>query len=109
MTEAALEQLDLHGAVVFMVNCYAGGGLLAALQVAQPKAIIGGFGENLGGVERLAGADLLGLWVRRGLAAGLTAEAALLLAKARLSIGAQTDSVKDALQFELLYERNPHG
>lgn len=106
VTDLELRALDVTRAVVFMVNCYAGGGMLDALKAMQPRAIVGGFGENEGGRNLLTGADLLGLWFRRALGLGLTPLAALTMAKARLTIGAQTDSVKDALQFEVLYERN---
>lgn len=94
--------LDLHRAVVYMVNCYAGGGMLDALRLTGPRAIIGGNGENLGALNALAGADLLGQWVRRALSAGFSPRAALGVAKLRLRAGAKTASVKDALAFEVL-------
>jgi hypothetical protein len=97
-----LMKLDLQRAVVFMVNCYAGGGLLDVLKAMKPRAIIGGYGENRGGVEQMAGADVLGLWVRRGLEMGMSAPQALLMGKARLTLMPRTVSVKDALQFEVL-------
>lgn len=103
MNEDALQQLKLSGCVLYLVNCYAGGGLLEALKARQPRAIVGGYGENLGGVNKMGGADLLGLWFRRSLALGLPVRTALDAAKARLMIGAQTASIKDALRFEVLY------
>lgn len=98
-----LRALDLRQAVVFMVNCYAGGGLLDVLKAQQPRAIIGGHGENRGGVEKMAGADVLGMWVRFGLEHGLDARRSLMVAKARLALMPRTPSVQDALQFEVLY------
>jgi hypothetical protein len=106
LTAAQLRALDLTRATVYLVNCYAGGGLLDVLKELKPRAIIGGFGENLGGLERLAGADLLGLWFRRWLALGLTPAASLKAAKTRLRLSAQMPSVQDALHFEVLYERD---
>lgn len=97
-----LRDFDLSRGVVFMVNCYAGGGMLAALRATHPRAIIGGDGENLGALDRLAGADLLGLWVRRALTLGLPPRAALGVAKQRLRLGPQTASVRDALEFKIL-------
>lgn len=102
LSAPTLRHFDLRPAAVFMVNCYAGGGMLAALKATHPRAIIGGEGENLGGLSKLAGADLLGLWVRRGLEMGLSPDKALKLAKARLSVGVRTASVRDALEFKML-------
>jgi len=94
--------LDLRRAVIFMVNCYSGGGMLEALRARGPRAIIGGEGENLGALAGLAGADLLGQWVRRALQLGAGPAAALAIAKARLAAGARTPSVRDALAFKVL-------
>ena len=102
LTAADLAGLDLSRAVVYMVNCYAGGGMLDALRACKPRAIIGGEGENLGALRGLAGADLLGQWVRRALAVGLSPRAALGVAKLRLQAGAKTASAKDALDFRVL-------
>jgi hypothetical protein len=85
-----------------MLNCYQGGGMLDALKETKPKAIVGGGGENLGGRGRAVGTDILAMWFRRWRSIGLTVEAALKLAKFRLAIGAQTASVKDAQQFEVI-------
>jgi hypothetical protein len=98
-----LRRMDFRRGIVFMVNCYAGGAMLDALEATQPRAIVGGYGENLGGQDRLAGADMLGLWFRRGLQWRLGYRAALALGKARLRFMPRTPSVKDALQFEVLY------
>ncbi len=103
LDEATVMRLDLRGKIVFMVNCFAGGAMLVPLSRRGPRAIVGGFGENLGGVSRLAGADLLGLWFRRALNLGFSIPLALSSAKTRLMVGAQTASVKDALGFEILY------
>jgi len=102
LSARTLRALDLRRAVVYMVNCYAGGGMLEALRAAHPRAIVGGEGENLGGVSELAGADLLGLWFRRGLGLGLPPARALGMAKLRLRVSAQTASIKDALAFKQL-------
>lgn len=105
LTADQLRALDLAQATIYLVNCYAGGGLLDVLKELNPRAVIGGFGQNLGGLERLAGADLLGLWFRRWLNVGLAPALALTAAKTRLRLSAQMPSVMDALQFEVLYER----
>lgn len=105
LTAAQLRALDLSQATIYLVNCYAGGGLLDVLKEMNPRAVIGGFGQNLGGLDRLAGADLLGLWFRRWLNVGLAPAAALRAAKTRLRLAVQMPSVQDALQFEVLYER----
>lgn len=97
-----LRDLQLPRAVIFMVNCYAGGGMLDALKATHPRAIVGGEGENFGGVSQVAGADLLGLWFRRSLEIGLSHQAALDAAKLRLKLAPQTASVKDALEFKIL-------
>lgn len=106
VTAEEWQVLSIGRAVVYLVNCYAGGGMLDVLKAQQPRAIVGGCGENLGALGALAGADLLGLWFRRWLQRGANPRIALRLAKARLSLGAQTASVKDALAFEVLYERS---
>ena len=97
-----VKQMNLSRVTVFMVNCYAGGAMLEALRFAGAWAIVGGRGENLGGVKLLGGADVLGLWCRRGMQIGLGARPALALAKARLRLMPQTKSVKDARAFDIL-------
>lgn len=104
LTQAHLARCNLRAAVVFMINCHAGGSMLDALKAARPRAIIGGQGENFGAQTLLAGADTLALWFRRGVQLGLNHRSALRLAQTRLRLGAQTRSVKDALRFEVLYE-----
>ena len=101
---AAVRTFDWTSKIVFMVNCYAGGGMLDVLKAMNPAAIVGGEGENLGGVASLAGADLLGLWFRRSVSIGMAPRRALQMAQTRLRVGIQTNSVKDALEFEVLYE-----
>jgi hypothetical protein len=103
LSAATVRRVALRRAVIFMVNCNAGGGVLEALKSCRPRAIIGGQGENLGALTMLAGADLLGLWLRRALQWGLPPRAALGLAKTRLRAGLQTASIRDALNFEVLY------
>lgn len=89
-----LANVDLGGAVVFAQTCYlgeTGHPMRQALLDAGASVIIAGPGENLGAnnewmreTGKLAGADLLGLWVRRGLETGLAAHKALALALARV-------------------------
>lgn len=97
-----LSQLNLINAIVFMLNCYRGGGMLAALKSTRPKLIIGGAGKNLGGKTKAVGTDILAMWFRRLLSWGVNPQIALALAKGRLRIGAQTASVQDAQNFGVI-------
>ena len=102
ITADQLNGLDLSRAVIFLMNCYQGGAVLDTLKAMKPRAIIGGAGENLGGRTKPVGTDIMALWFRRWLFVGLSPARALEMAKARLKIGAQTASVKDAQKFEVI-------
>lgn len=75
----------LDGAVVFAASCHlaeSDNPLLGALFAAGASCVIAGEGENYEGqTKRLYGAGRLGLYVRKGLAAGLPPRIALLVAK----------------------------
>lgn len=78
-------QVDLMGAVVFASNCYLPESpFLRALLNAGASAVIGGSGINYGGVGRMAGADILGLYFRTALDEGASPGLALGYAKARV-------------------------
>lgn len=98
----SLAALDLSRSVVFLVNCYGGGGMLPALKATGARLIVGGEGENFGGVSRLGGADLLAQRFVSYMRLGAPPRLALMAAKAALRLGAQTRSVKDALAFKVL-------
>lgn len=105
-----LEELDLGGAVVFSEVCFMGDEqhpMRQAFLNAGASAVIAGPGKNFGSVTtKLKGADLLGLWVRRGLKRGWTPARALRVARGRVRLAALrgSSSAKDALGFRL-FER----
>jgi hypothetical protein len=97
----------LEGAVVFVSNCWLAaddgrpGPMLQALMQARPRAIIGGGGPNYALPGRLAGTDLLALYVRVFLQLGFCVQNALSLAKFRLRIRRQDKATTDTLAFRL--------
>jgi len=102
LTVEGLHGVDLMGAVVFASNCYLPESpFLGALLGAGASAVIGGSGVNYGGVGTMAGADILGLYVRNALERGLSPSAALSWAKIRLTLKWRTAAVADTLGFEL--------
>lgn len=97
-----LERIDLMGAIVFAENCYLPESpMLAALLSAGASGVVGGSGVNYGGVGRMAGADVLGLYFRNALELGASANIALRFAKARLRFRWPTLAVRDTLEFQL--------
>ena len=101
-----LAEVDLGGAVVFAENCFLGDRehpMRDALLAAGASAVIAGAGLNYGSTGKgLKGADLLGLWVRRGLQVGLSAALALSAAKVRLRLAAlRSAAARDALEFQM--------
>lgn len=103
LSAAQLEQADLSGAVVFVANCFLPESpMLEVLLKAGAGVVVGGGGKNFSRSGRVGGADLLGLWFRRGLAWGLRPEMALWLARMRLrTIRHKDHPIEDALKFEL--------
>jgi hypothetical protein len=98
-----LSQADLRGAVVFVSNCWlydnrqgldVPGPMMIALARANARAVIGGAGINYARNNRIAGSDLLGLYVRTFLKLGLGAWRAFTLAQVRLAL-ARHDKVND--------------
>ena len=75
--------------------------MLKALLQAGASAVVGGSGVNYGGTHTMAGADVLGLYFRYGLQAGLTAQDALYVAKLRLRLQWPTLATRDTLDFQL--------
>jgi hypothetical protein len=67
--------------------------------------VIGGPGLNYAGRETVLGAGLLGMWLRRGLQAGLDAARALAVARARVRLtaimGTNRMAARDALGFRM--------
>ncbi len=88
--------------VVFASTCYFPQTPFLKVFLSAGAVVIAGEGQNFTPPHELAGASLLGLWVRRGLAWGLSPERALQLAKLRVCM--QTTNrvaARDALQFKV--------
>ena len=83
-----LGAVNLGWAVVVATSCHASkdAPMVRALLDAGASCVIGGDGSNFSGRHAVTGAGLLTLWVRRGLKRGLSADAALNLAKTRLAL-----------------------
>lgn len=102
-----LEGLDLGNAVVFSEACFMGDRqhpMRQAFLDAGASVVLAGPGKNYGATSAdLKGADLLGLWFRRGLERGWRPGRALKLARARVRLAAWrgSKSARDALGFEL--------
>lgn len=94
-------QGDWRGVVVFAATCYLPDTPFLAAFTQAGAVVIAGRGENYTPVHQLAGASLLGLWVRRALAWGARPDLALALAKWRVR-AALTNwaAARDALEFE---------
>jgi hypothetical protein len=85
LSAAQIQAADLAGVGVFVASCHLPESpMLPALLVAGAAWVIGGAGVNWSSRRRLAGADLLGLWVRRAVGWGWEPERALRLAKLRV-------------------------
>jgi hypothetical protein len=102
-----IRSVNLSGAVVFATNCYLGDDhspMLTALLEAGAAAVVAGGGRNWLPRSGLAyGAGLLGLWVRRMLAAGHSPERALEIAKVRVQLTGflNREATVDTLAFRL--------
>ncbi len=105
-----VREARMDGAVVFVANCYLPDSpMLAALLSNGARAVIGGAGQNYARSNTVDGADLLGLWVRRGLQFGLSVEKALQLGKSRMGFKAKkSQSRTDTLAFKLWMPKK-HG
>ena len=106
VTAMSAEQITharLNGAAVFVANCFfAGGPMMQALRMAGAGPIIGGAGTNYAAETALAGADILGFWVRfLYQRLRLPLDKAFRLGMWRLSKGARTAANLDTLEFEL--------
>jgi hypothetical protein len=106
-----VRELDLHGAVIFAVNCYLGDDdspMLDALLDAGATYVIGGAGRNWAGRRTVMGAARLGKLFRHALAAGIPVLRGLAVAKSVLGVGkllpgAAAAAVVDALDFKAFY------
>lgn len=98
-----LEGVNLGAAAVFVESCYLGDPvhpMRAALLKAGASVVVAGPGRNYIRRDRVIGADLLGLWFRRGLGRGLSVDKALRLAKWRVWVSAMVSpAARDALEF----------
>lgn len=85
MSTEAFLHLDLSQTVVFVASChFTAGPFLPAIRDCTPRAIIAGAGENYTRGESLVGANLLGYFLTRALAAHLPPRLALATARYRL-------------------------
>lgn len=122
-TAVSAEQIqaaNLHGAVVFVANCYllpppeerlAGRTtpMLDALQAAGARAIIGGDGQNYARANTIDGADALGIFIRVWLERGFTPPNAFRYAKRLLRfVSAARPAIQDALRFDF-YTGDDHA
>jgi len=98
LTAEQVERADLGGAVVFATSCYLEDGtpMLTAFLAAGARCVIGGGGPNYGGRRSALGAQLLGLWLRRGMQWGLGVERALDVARRRLALAAMVAALRRA-------------
>ena len=109
LTAEQVERAALGGAVVFATSCYQedGSPMLRAFLAAGARCVIGGGGPNYGGRRSALGAQLLGLWLRRGIQWGLSAERALDVARRRLAMAARVGRYRaaaaDALGFRVYW------
>jgi hypothetical protein len=113
LTAKDVTRLPLHNGVVFLGTCYGleNNEMVDALFKAGARAIIGGSGENYGGIAGYSAADVLGRVLRHFLALGMPVSRSLMLAKVAAAIagwlGAQGRA--DALDYELLQHKNQSG
>ncbi|RPI64650.1 MAG: hypothetical protein EHM48_00420 [Planctomycetaceae bacterium] len=92
----------MSGAVVFVANCFLPESpMLWALLKAGARAVVGGSGENYARPNTVDGADLIGMWLRRGLSAGLRVESAFKLARSRAWLTFPGMVRDDMLQFRM--------
>lgn len=109
LTADKVRSFRLGGAVVFAANCHLAdedSPMLDALLDAGASYVIAGAGSNWGGVERMTGTSLLGLWFRRYLAMGLPVLKALALAKRTARLLSRDSAVlRDTLAFRAHYRR----
>jgi len=107
LSVGTLRHVELRGAVVFASNCWLPESpMLSVLLEVGASGVVGGSGTNYGGTQTMAGADILGLYFRRGLQVGLTAQNALDVAKLRLRLKWPTLATRDTLAFQLF---TPNG
>jgi len=92
---------DWRGVTVFAATCFLPETPFLEAFIRAGAMVIAGRGDNFTPARSLAGASLLGLWVRRGLEWGGSPAAALALGKARvrLQIGNRA-AARDALAFQ---------
>lgn len=100
-----LARCQLGGAGVFAINCYLGDAsdspMRDALWQAGAGYLVSGAGENFGGMERPAGADVLLKWFRLFLERGLSPARALSLARVICRVVERGQVAEDTLAFGL--------
>lgn len=102
LTADQVRAWDLAECTVFAATCYLPETPFLAAFTRAGAVVIAGRGPNFSPARSLAGASLLGRWVRRGLAWGLPPRAALALGKARVAVQlGNRAAARDALEFQL--------
>jgi len=102
LSAETIRKANLERSVAFVANCYLPDSpMLDALLGAGAQAVIGGAGRNFSRKSELDFADLLGLWVRRGLQAGMGPQLALEVAKLRMRMQRKSAQREDTLEFRV--------
>ena len=105
-TKYQLARCYLEKTVVFAACCFLPESpMLDALFQAGARAVVAGHGENYGGKALLLSSDVLGLYFRRAITAGLSPRPALGFAKALLAWRGPRWQKEDALAFEIFYPK----
>jgi len=115
---------DLSGTVIFVANCHLyhafgenvqPGPMLQALFATGAAAIIGGPNANQAPRQRVRGADLLGMWLRRFLSLHLGPSTAFTLARHAVRSSRHTttrtddlQALADTLRFRIFTQENYH-
>ena len=101
LSAETVRSANLTGSVVYSGACHLAESPMLQAFLAAGAVVIGGSGRNYSVKGGFDLADLLGQWVRYGLAAGLTPDRALHLGKMRLRIGRPGKERRDTLGFQV--------
>lgn len=97
-----VRQARLAGTIAYITSCYLDQTELLPAFLEAGATVIGGSGQNFEYLRGpLRGVHLLGMWIRRGLSWGLSAEAALALGKLRVRLAGDGLAVEDTLGFRI--------
>lgn len=108
-----VQALPLDDTVVFLGACWAveSDPMIGALFEAGAQAVVAGPGENYGGADGLAGADVLALTLRQALGLGVPLGAAWALARAVTQLAGLRGALgaEDALDYQLIGDSGDGG